>query len=210
MNGSEEDTAARRTDLMRRQAASVSHAYNNMEDVFQRQLLPPSHAFPNDYNSSLVSYAAVAESRLPTAISNDFTLGESDPRERFGSPLGYTAATENTSARLPENLQDAPRESLLPDSKPPSQLDYPFEFALSTPRGSNHGVPHVYHDYSQVTDQADYIRNKSGGVSQPFPEKLYEMLESKEVDQSIVSWLPHGRAFVVKLPKRFTKEIMPK
>jgi hypothetical protein len=33
------------------------------------------------------------------------------------------------------------------------------------------GVPHIYHDYSQVPDVIGYVRKKTGGVTQPFPEK---------------------------------------
>ena len=49
-------------------------------------------------------------------------------------------------------------------------------------------------------------------TAQPFPEKLYEMLDDVEgtADMSIVSWLPHGRAFLVRKPKEFTGAIMPK
>lgn len=73
------------------------------------------------------------------------------------------------------------------------------------------GVPHVYHDYSQVPDQPDHNRKKTGGVSQPFPEKLHEMLKEVEgtPDDEVVSWLAHGRAFIVKIPKQFTDRIMP-
>lgn len=77
--------------------------------------------------------------------------------------------------------------------------------------------PHVYHDYANVPDTIGFVRKKTGGVTQPFPEKLYEMLckESPNTDPSqpiscIVSWLPHGRAFIVRKPKLFTTEIMPK
>ncbi len=77
--------------------------------------------------------------------------------------------------------------------------------------------PHVYHDYANVPDTIGFVRKKTGGVTQPFPEKLYEMLckESPDTDPSqpiscIVSWLPHGRAFIVRKPKLFTTEIMPK
>ena len=73
------------------------------------------------------------------------------------------------------------------------------------------GVPHVYHDLSQVPDQP-FVRKKTGGVTQPFPEKLYEMLQAVQNDppqREIVSWLPHGRAFLVRRPKEFTEEIMP-
>jgi len=49
-------------------------------------------------------------------------------------------------------------------------------------------------------------------TAQPFPEKLHEMLDAVEGTEltSIVSWLPHGRAFLVRKPKEFTDKIMPK
>lgn len=46
-----------------------------------------------------------------------------------------------------------------------------------------------------------------------FPDKLHEMLCQESSDDpasAIVSWLPHGRAFIVRKPKEFTTEIMPK
>jgi hypothetical protein len=74
------------------------------------------------------------------------------------------------------------------------------------------GVPHVYHDYSVLPDDSSYIRKKTGGVTQPFPEKLHEMLQSVDGTDAmdIVAWLPHGRAFLVRKPKGFTDTIMPK
>ena len=71
------------------------------------------------------------------------------------------------------------------------------------------GVPHVYHDYSNVPDTVGVVRKKTGGVTQPFPEKLHEMLNNDD-DPSIVGWLPHGRAFLVRKPSEFTSQIMPK
>lgn len=74
------------------------------------------------------------------------------------------------------------------------------------------GIPHIYHDYSQVPEDSSYIRKKTGGVTQPFPEKLQEMLRAVDGTEAtgIVSWLPHGRAFLVRKPKEFTEVIMPK
>ena len=71
--------------------------------------------------------------------------------------------------------------------------------------------PHVYHDYSAVPDTAGCSRKKTGGVSVPFPEKLMEMLSKESsTNSSIVSWLPHGRAFIVRKPKDFSETIMHK
>mmetsp|Transcript_31020 Transcript_31020/g.74944 ORF Transcript_31020/g.74944 Transcript_31020/m.74944 type:complete len:518 (-) Transcript_31020:411-1964(-) len=51
-----------------------------------------------------------------------------------------------------------------------------------------------------------------GGVSTPFPWKLHIMLEAidKEGDTNVVTWLSHGKAFIVHKPKDFVNEIMPK
>ena len=78
---------------------------------------------------------------------------------------------------------------------------------LSSP--AKKGVPHVYHDYSNIPDAVGVVRKKTGGVTQPFPEKLHTMLDDDE-DPSVVSWLPHGRAFLVRKPAEFTTQIMPK
>ena len=76
------------------------------------------------------------------------------------------------------------------------------------------GVPHVYHDFSQLPGPGpSFVRKKTGGVTQPFPEKLHEMLlyeASDDPSSAIVSWLPHGRAFIVRRPKEFISQIMPK
>mmetsp|Transcript_33737 Transcript_33737/g.48843 ORF Transcript_33737/g.48843 Transcript_33737/m.48843 type:complete len:601 (-) Transcript_33737:319-2121(-) len=69
-------------------------------------------------------------------------------------------------------------------------------------------VPHVYHDYGQVPDN-NFVRKKTGGVTQPFPEKLMEMLDKEGGRNAhIVCWLPHGRAFIVRKPQEFTTVIM--
>lgn len=81
---------------------------------------------------------------------------------------------------------------------------------------ANRGVPHVYHDFSSVPDSSGYVRKKTGGVTQPFPEKLHELLEKESTEDfrenvhATVGWLPHGRAFLVRKPKEFTRDVMPK
>lgn len=51
-----------------------------------------------------------------------------------------------------------------------------------------------------------------GGVLQPFPVRLYSMLETAEEDnqEDIVSWQPHGRCFLVRDPKRFCEKVLHK
>ncbi|GFH43720.1 hypothetical protein CTEN210_00193 [Chaetoceros tenuissimus] len=74
---------------------------------------------------------------------------------------------------------------------------------------------HPYRDYSgqKVADEEKNICTK-GGVKVPFPVKLYNMLEHIDLHEpelaNIVSWQPHGRAFVAHDPKRFEKEVLPR
>jgi hypothetical protein len=51
-----------------------------------------------------------------------------------------------------------------------------------------------------------------GGVAQPFPEKLYVMLQDVENEgkSHIASFYPHGRAFGIHDMKAFVDEILPK
>lgn len=48
------------------------------------------------------------------------------------------------------------------------------------------------------------------GATRQFPGKLYEMLAqaSEEGCDDIVSWLPHGRSFLVRKPEDFVSEVM--
>jgi hypothetical protein len=49
-----------------------------------------------------------------------------------------------------------------------------------------------------------------GGVVTPFPWKVHDMLERSHIDgiEDIVSWLPHGRAFLVHKVDAFVQSVM--
>mmetsp|Transcript_3562 Transcript_3562/g.7928 ORF Transcript_3562/g.7928 Transcript_3562/m.7928 type:complete len:670 (+) Transcript_3562:97-2106(+) len=135
-----------------------------------------------------------------------------------GTYLLVHAAQQETQALATANATAAPLVTppTAPQEHPPplSPTDATGE---STDDGTDaksskkkRGVPHVYHDYSSVPDTIGFVRKKTGGVTQPFPEKLMELLSKEAEAQGIVGWLPHGRAFIVRKPKAFTTEIMPK
>lgn len=55
-------------------------------------------------------------------------------------------------------------------------------------------------------------RGPRGGIYDPFPLKFHRMLDRvREEDQeSVVSWISHGRAFKIHKPKDFAATIMPR
>jgi hypothetical protein len=68
-------------------------------------------------------------------------------------------------------------------------------------------------DYSESGNESDN-NDKSiakGGVTTPFPWKLHDMLDdmARKEEHDVVTWQPHGRAFMVHKPKEFTNDIMP-
>ena len=78
-------------------------------------------------------------------------------------------------------------------------------------------VQHHYHDFVDAapvkTSNAETVsqsKKSKGGIAFPFPSVLHAMLERAEHEgfDDIVSWQPHGRAFIVHSPTRFVKEVM--
>jgi hypothetical protein len=52
-------------------------------------------------------------------------------------------------------------------------------------------------------------RKNTGGVTKPFPGKLHEVLERTDLAE-IIEWMSHGRAFLVKQPKTFASQVLPR
>jgi hypothetical protein len=77
----------------------------------------------------------------------------------------------------------------------------------SSSHSGSHTAPKVFnYKATHVQDQAV----AKGGVACPFPWRLHEMLKIATAKglEDVVSWAPHGRAFVVHQPKKFADGIM--
>jgi hypothetical protein len=77
----------------------------------------------------------------------------------------------------------------------------------------------THRDFSRFTDEevrslleVDANGTSRGRPEEPFPLKLHKIIELSEVEgySSIISWLPHGRAFRIHNQNRFVELILPK
>ena len=80
-------------------------------------------------------------------------------------------------------------------------------------------VQHSYHDRSEdaidvvtTSDENTLRLYREDSVGGPFPLKLQIVLKVTEKlgQQSIISWLPHGRSFMIHRPREFEEEVMGK
>ena len=58
-------------------------------------------------------------------------------------------------------------------------------------------------------NMSDLEDNKFDDDAKIFPQRLMEIL-SDESNSDCISWLPHGRAFIIRNRKLFAEKVMPK
>jgi len=175
---------------------SINHSHNNNNTTM------PQH---NNTNTTATSDSTGARAATHPFTTYFTTTQSSQLQQQQSIPTGVQAFSNAAYATPLVTPPTAPQQNPPPIS-PTGGADMDQEIKAKKKRG----VPHIYHDYSAVPDTIGFVRKKTGGVTQPFPEKLMEMLSKETDNQGVVGWLPHGRAFIVRKPKAFTTEIMPK
>lgn len=87
------------------------------------------------------------------------------------------------------------------------------------PNNPQLSVNHDYTDYASIPEEDQALppevdannnlrKRNTGGVVNPFPERLHDMLSKTKVPET-VGWAPHGRCFLVRKPKEFESQVMP-
>jgi len=157
-------------------------------------------------NPSTKGSGKTAKSSTASAAKKATNRAEPDrPKQQTrGTSLLAQAAMQSSSVAIPETPLTLPLVTppTLPQQNPSAPPSPPLNHQ------KRRGVPHTYRDYSTEPDSPSFVRKKTGGVTQPFPEKLHELLTTETDSEDVVGWLPHGRAFIVRKPKVFTSTIM--
>jgi hypothetical protein len=204
--------------------------------------LPPSHLRASGTITSLHPYSMSPSNSSPTSSWNNSEVflraAAAAERRRLGEVedaiIGYEMQMRQTLMRQHQQrdsflslFQGAqPLQTVAPSteltalrnvfiSKELCQGDA-FKNAIKVFKvlgSSSRGKTDPYVDISELPVVPGAEREAMrGGVAQPFPEKLYFMLQ--EVEQQgkshIASFYPHGRAFGIYDMKAFEDEILPK
>jgi hypothetical protein len=157
---------------------------------------PPALSFP-------ASQVGVCPSRLSQRLISSFA-----PLHPSAAPYGAQPTGTTDFAAFDFDQKSRPKRRRKPQK--------PGKTAKMNDR---HFVVHNYHDHACDTDepeetspQEDSNQRRRGGVSVAFPVKLHAVLDQVEADglAHVVSWMPHGRCFVIHDPKEFVDHIMPK
>lgn len=136
--------------------------------------------------------------------------------EKSGSDCENQAKAEaksNGASQLKKTYFDNnPKASSAPRKKVARSAS--IDLGVTAKNHRRHVAQHHYRDYATESaniNDANRKRKPKGGVTVPFPIKLHEMLDEIEKDglASVISWQPHGRAFVVHKPKEFVARVLP-
>jgi HSF-type DNA-binding len=98
-----------------------------------------------------------------------------------------------------------------PQIQPPtSYLQQPSgtTAALGTPAMTTTTVPLPNVVMDDDSNQ-NHKENLSNGSKEIFPERLMALLNDSSLSE-IITWLPHGRSFVIIRPDVFTEHVLPK
>ena len=166
----------------------------------------------NNSNTSIDSVSVSTRIEMTDPPGAEQSTQQSSSNSNNGMPYYMSMYQQQQQPPASYPVTGAPMTAPLvtPPTAPQQNPPSPSPSTTNDEKKKRAGVPHVYHDYSAVPDSMGYVRKKTGGVTQPFPEKLMELLMKETDNPAVVGWLPHGRAFIVRKPKTFTGEIMPK
>jgi hypothetical protein len=161
--------------------------------------------------SQVVSFPATQIGVTPSLLSQRL-MGTFGPCE-----TNFPLAIQPLSFAAPNAEGDEYINNVDFNKSRPKRRRKPQKPGKTAKLNDRHFVKHDYHDHSNDVDDendthVDEAHRRRGGVAISFPIKLHAVLLQVENDglSHIVSWMPHGRCFVIHKPKEFVDLVMPK
>lgn len=160
--------------------------------------------------------------RRVQAVSFPTVPVDSCPSDLSQRLMGTFTLPQDGGVAMPRTQPDTffADHSVVGDKPRPKRRRKPQKPGKTAKMNDRHFVEHNYHDHAGDIDENDAAaaaeygeeHRRRGGVAVAFPERLHEVLLQVETDglAHIISWQPHGRAFVVHKPREFVDHVMPK
>lgn len=221
-------------------AALIQRHQEEQKNLQTRLLMQQQQQRPSDESSLVAAAMATASNNLmgsgqyPThqdALLYQQALmdGRGGMRPPTGAPFaaGLGNATKSETSHAPPDMA-SPGSRLAPPKRKKTKKvtrgpaydddddDGTSEFHASSKHrpyfdGSTHPDPSSSTEEDDE-DSDDKDTPKTNKKNEPFPKKLYRMIEDakKNGQEDIISFYPHGRAFGIHKPAQFVSEIMPK
>ncbi|KAL3936223.1 MAG: hypothetical protein SGBAC_008407 [Bacillariaceae sp.] len=147
----------------------------------------------NDLSSSVAQTVARSHHKPspppPTPTMAEEPSGPEEPRAREATPVPVVVPPQMPPVQLQPNVPLISIPVLSPTTTalvaPPAKNSPGGSSGSSSSSNNNNnknknnpkrGIPHVYRDFSEVPDAAGFVRKKTGGVTQPFPEKVSSVM----------------------------------
>lgn len=154
------------------------------------------------------------------------TMGEAELLRSVASPTGSPQkpsgdAGGDDNGKAPSSKPDAPPSST---SMPQQLVDHTYtnyavvdeddlrlldEKSSLLPKPSSPEEEAAREKLKGMVCTYGPMKKNAGGVIQPFPGKLLDVLDRGDLTE-VVDWMPHGRAFIVKKPKLFASDVLPR
>lgn len=141
---------------------------------------------------------------------------EKAPAEAALEPKKSPVAEVALSCKVPSTVKSAPVD---PSKKKRKRIRKKLKPGLTAKNQERQFVKHDYHDHAnddpgtyKSTYPLEEAKSSCFSSPEPFPFKLHTLLDQIESDghADVVSWQPHGRAFVIHQKQAFVECIMPK
>lgn len=211
------ETAPRTADAGSKAAAvpaGAMHGTRSGVGVGGSPLELPLPAVVSTSTLSLAAAAATAACTTSSTTGSRSTSAETtDQQQPILLPAPRTLITPPQLQQL-QPINQSSSSSSSPKLAIPTPA-YAVSACSSHRHSRRHELQHVDHSYHEhMNDRPTTTSTKHvtrGGVVHPFPVKLHHLLDAISIDgkDDVISWMPHGRCFMVHKPKEFVTSVMP-
>lgn len=176
-------------------------------DVLKADFLPPGYVYGYGQKMEMnQDYSAT-----PASAGGDIIISSTLPSSSYAATSLLPTVSPHVSAPTSHGLPDSTPLTQKPKRRRKGPQKTPGKTAKNKER---HFVQHNYHDLATEPDSiigSDH-ESSSGLSDDAFPMRLHRMLDEvdKEGYAHIISWQPHGRAFIIRDTCLFSQIIMPK